>query len=179
MKPVRVTGYLDYNLEQHVEKYKDGEKGVEVITPFYTHVNKKDEACGILINRGWLPEDLKKFRYDRNQGTVSFEGILYRGDASTKYSRPNSVVNSEFKSVKPEEHAILARLGNEEEASQFMLKVVDFQSEARTTFPDVVSKEDLSSKLGIPAERHEAYEKLWNGVTFFGVVANTAIWLYL
>ena len=179
MKPVKVTGYLDYNQEQYITKYKDGEKGVEVVTPFYTHVDKKDQVCGILINRGWLPEDLKNFRYDRNQGTISFQGILYRGDASTKYSKPNSVSHAEFKSVKPEEQAVLARLGNETEASQFMLKAVDFEPEARTTFPDVVSKEDLSHKLGIPAERHEAYEKLWKGVTYFGVIANTAVWLYL
>ena len=60
-----------------------------------------------------------------------------------------------------------------------MLKVVDFDENARTVFPDVVSKEDLATKLGIPAERHEAYEKLWNTITYFGVIANTAVWLYL
>ena len=60
-----------------------------------------------------------------------------------------------------------------------MLKVVDFEPETRTTFPNVDSKEELATKLGIPAERHEAYEKLWNAVTYFGIVANTAVWLYL
>ena len=170
---------MDHNQEQFIQKWKDGEKGVEVVTPFYTHVDKKGRTCGIMINRGWLPEDLKNYRYDRNQGIVSFQGVLYQGDANTKYTRPNSVANSEFKSVRPEELALLARLTNEEEASKFMLKVVDFDPEARTTFPDVTSKEDLAEKLGIPAERHEAYEKLWNGLTYFGVVANTAVWLYL
>jgi hypothetical protein len=44
--------------------------------------------------------------------------------------------------------------------------------------PDVVSAEELS-KFGISPERHAAYENLWNGVTYFGVLANTAFWLYL
>ena len=42
MKPVKVTGYLDYNEDIFVSKPKDGEKGVDVVTPFFTHVNKKD-----------------------------------------------------------------------------------------------------------------------------------------
>jgi len=60
-----------------------------------------------------------------------------------------------------------------------MLKIVDLDPEARTTHPDVISKEELSTDLGIPADRHSAYESLWNGVTYFGVIANTAMWLYL
>ena len=39
-KPVTITGYVDHDREIHVQKYKNGEKGVEVITPFYTHINK-------------------------------------------------------------------------------------------------------------------------------------------
>jgi len=39
-KPVTLSGYADHDKEIHVNKYKNGEKGVEVITPFYTHLNK-------------------------------------------------------------------------------------------------------------------------------------------
>ena len=88
-KPVTINGFVDHERELQVLKYKDGEKGVEVITPFYTHLNKKDQPCGIMVNRGWMPWDLKDFRYDRTNNNVSFTGVLYRGDAQTKYSKPN------------------------------------------------------------------------------------------
>jgi len=65
MKPVKINGFLDFDRDVHVLKWKDGEKGVEVITPMYTHLNKDEEACGILVNRGWLPWDLRHFKYDR------------------------------------------------------------------------------------------------------------------
>ena len=39
-----------------------------------------------MVNRGWIPHDLKGFRYDRANNNVSFTGVLYRGDAGTKYS---------------------------------------------------------------------------------------------
>ena len=76
--------------EYQVEKVRNGEKGVEIICPFYTHLNEKDEECGILVNRGWVPEDLRYQRLHYNskyQGDIT--GILYRGDPKTKYSEKN------------------------------------------------------------------------------------------
>lgn len=69
MKPVSLRGFLDHDKEVKVLKYQNGEKGVEVITPFYTHINKDEEPCAILVNRGWLPWDLHNFRYDRDAST--------------------------------------------------------------------------------------------------------------
>ena len=40
----------------------NGEKGVQIITPLYTHLNAKGEECGILVNRGWVPDDFKNLR---------------------------------------------------------------------------------------------------------------------
>lgn len=42
MKPVTLKGYLDISKQVFVEKQKDNERGVEVIAPFYTHLNKND-----------------------------------------------------------------------------------------------------------------------------------------
>jgi len=58
-KKVKVRGIFDFTKEFQVEKTKNGEKGVQIITPFLTHLNEKDEECGILVNRGWVPEDLR------------------------------------------------------------------------------------------------------------------------
>ncbi len=48
--------------EVKVEKMLKGEKGMDIITPFYTHLNEKGEECGILVNRGWVPLDLHEMK---------------------------------------------------------------------------------------------------------------------
>ena len=37
MKPITLTGFYDHRAQIMVEKTRNGEKGVEIITPFYTH----------------------------------------------------------------------------------------------------------------------------------------------
>jgi len=49
--------------------------------------------------------------------------------------------------------ALLARLPNEKEASEFMLKAIDFDPTARTVFPQIDSPEDLA-EFQIPKSRH-------------------------
>ena len=39
MKPVSVKGIFDHSREVQVEKMRNGEKGVDIVTPFYTHLN--------------------------------------------------------------------------------------------------------------------------------------------
>lgn len=81
MKPVELNGMMDHSKETFVEKWKNGEKGVEIVTPFYTHLNKNEEPCAILVNRGWMPWDLRNFRYDKADSSVTkVQGVLYRGD---------------------------------------------------------------------------------------------------
>jgi len=107
MKPVTVKGILDFNKEFKIRKNMNGEKGVEVITPFYTHLDKEEKPCAILVNRGWVPWDLKDYKYDRKVNATVVTGILYRGDNKTKYSKPNQPALSHFLSVYPEELAVI------------------------------------------------------------------------
>ena len=58
------------------------------------------------------------------------------------------------------------------------MRAVDFDLEAVTPMPDVENTKTLT-KFEISPERHEAYQKLWNGLTYFGIIANTAVWLYI
>jgi len=73
--------------------------------------------------------------------------------------------------------ASLCQLSNAE-AGQFMLKAVDIDPTTRTPMPDVDSPDDLQ-KYAISSERHRAYEDMWNGLTYVGILANAAMWLYL
>ena len=59
-----------------------------------------------------------------------------------------------------------------------MLRAVDFDEANPTAMPDVPNKTTLTT-FGISSARHEAYETLWDGLTYAGVLANTAVWLYL
>lgn len=90
LKKVKVKGIFDHSKEIQVDKIKNGEKGVDIVTPFFTHLNEKGEECGILVNRGWVPFDLKDMKMHYT-GVTSGEiiGLLYRGDARHKYSKPN------------------------------------------------------------------------------------------
>jgi hypothetical protein len=68
---------------------------------------------------------------------------LYRGDAQTKYSKPNQPGQDHWNYANASEMAALCQLGNHEEAGQFMLKVVDMDLHTRTSMPDVDSIEEL------------------------------------
>ena len=63
--------------ETKVEKKRNGERGVEVITPFYTHLSADGKPQAILVNRGWMPWDLKEWKFDRYQESSKVQGILY------------------------------------------------------------------------------------------------------
>ena len=39
MKPVQLRGIFDHKREIQVQKERNGEKGVDIITPFYTHLD--------------------------------------------------------------------------------------------------------------------------------------------
>ena len=80
-KKVKLSGYFDFSKEFQVEREKNGEKGVLIVTPFYTHLNEKDQECGILVNRGWVPEDLRYMKmHFATKVTGDITGVLYRGD---------------------------------------------------------------------------------------------------
>ena len=98
---------MDFNKDVHIIKWKDGEKGVDVVTPFYTHLDNEEKTCGILVNRGWLPWDLKLARLDKRYGMTSVQGVLYTGDKKTHNSGTNTPLNNAFFHVYPEELAVV------------------------------------------------------------------------
>ena len=90
-KPVTVKGIFDHQKEFQVAKEYRGERGVQIITPFYTHLDANGKENAILVNRGWVPHDLKDLRM-HTAGKVAgkISGVLYRGDVQHNYSTPNS-----------------------------------------------------------------------------------------
>eukprot|EP00347_Sterkiella_histriomuscorum_P024163 403332087 len=177
-KKVTVRGMFDFTKEVQVEKDRNGEKGVQIVVPFYTHLNEKGEPCAILVNRGWVPYDLKNYNM-HSKGVQSGEitGILYRGENKNKYSKPNTPIEHEFTRVEPYDIAVYNQLKNWEEASKFMLYQYDNDQEHRQILPTLPTAAELA-QWKVSAERHQAYANMWKYLTFGGVVANTALWLY-
>jgi cytochrome oxidase assembly protein ShyY1 len=176
-KKVKVRGMFDHTREVQVEKIRNGEKGVEVITPFLTHLNEKGEECGLLVNRGWVPLDLKDLKMHYTSPTSGeIQGLLYRGDAQTKYSKPNEPTIQRYLSVNPSDISLIDQMNNADESSKFMLLQLDSDPESRQILPTCPTTKDLT-QWSISPERHHAYAELWKYLTFGGVFANTALWL--
>lgn len=86
-----------------------GERGVQIITPFYTHLDASGKPAAILVNRGWVPYDLKDLRMHTAAHVAGkISGVLYRGDAQTKYSIPNSPTVQHYKNVTPYDFAVIS-----------------------------------------------------------------------
>ena len=177
-KKVKLRGIFDHSKEIQVEKLHNGEKGVEIITPFYTHLNELGEECGILINRGWVPQDLKDLKYHYT-GVTSGEvtGVLYRGDAKTKYSKPNEPTINRYTAVNPYDISLISQMKNIDESSKFMLMQIDVNEDSRQILPTAPTASEFTNWKVSPA-RHLAYAELWKYLTFAGIFANTAFWLY-
>lgn len=153
-KKIKVKGMFNHEQEIRVEQKKNFEKGSYIITPFYTHLNEKGEECGILVNRGWVPKDLVdlKLHYTgTTSGTIT--GLLYRGDAKTKYSRPNTPTLDLYHTITPLDFALIDRLGNIDEAAKFMLMQIDENPNIRQIHPSVPTAEEMV-QWKITPERH-------------------------
>jgi cytochrome oxidase assembly protein ShyY1 len=109
-------------------------------------LNDKGEECAILVNRGWVPYDLKDMKMHYT-GITSGEvtGLLYRGDAKTKYSKANEPTILRFTRVEPYDFALIDQLKNKEEASQFMLLQIDNDPNTRQILPTAPIADDLTN----------------------------------
>lgn len=117
MKPVKISGIYDHEREFTVKRVYRGEKGVDVITPFYTHLGEDGSPRGILVNRGWVPIDLKDQRMHIHSTNGTITGVLTRGQPETKYSKPNTAMIQHFNHFRLYDFALLTQLPNREEAS--------------------------------------------------------------
>ena len=107
----------------------------------------------------------------------SVTGILYRGDSKTKYTKPNEPTIQNYKRVDPYDLSVINSMNNLDEASKFMLLQIDTDDNKRQILPSSPNAAELTN-WRIPGERHEAYAYLWRYLTFAGIFANTAFWLY-
>ena len=108
MKPVTVKGFFDHSKEYQVEKEYRNEKGYDVITPFYTHLDSNDKPAAIFVNRGWLPKDLALARLHYLADKNEISGYLYRGDVEHKYAKPNNPTVDDWHTTRLKDFALVS-----------------------------------------------------------------------
>ena len=175
---IQVKGILDHGNEIRVKRERDGLKGFDVVTPLITHVNDKNEQCGILVNRGWMVADFDRaHKHNMNDSVVTVEGILSAGDNHQKYdNHENAPIRGIFRKIFPEHMATISSLRNTEFVGSVILKQVDFEADNRQAQPDCPFVDDLK-KFEIPVETHQGYAAFWKTTTYLTLFANTAFWL--
>jgi cytochrome oxidase assembly protein ShyY1 len=178
MRPVKVRGVYDHKKEFRIPSKQHGENGYEIIVPFYTHMNSQEEACGVLVNKGWVPKDLiNSHMHGDGQKVAEITGVLYRGDNKTKYTKSSSPIYNDITSVQPSELAVMTQMPNRSEATEFMVREIELHEDERVILPNKASFKDLTS-FRLPVDRHQAYSAFWHYLTLFGVAGNTLVWLY-
>lgn len=179
-KPIELSGQFDHSREVLVAKNREGEEGYDVITPFYCYKDETGKLQPILVNRGWIPEDKKNHteHWVNSTGPITIKGLVYKGDESHKYSKPNDIAANKFYTLKPEEIAVQMMLKNREISSQFVIKQLEFNPINRSNYPRVLNIQDLGN-FPIPEQLNNQYHYFWNTLSFMNVFSNIMLWIYL
>ena len=129
------------------------------------------------MNRGWVPEDFRHLKQHYQSNVTGYiTGVLYSGDAKTKYSKSNQPMVQIYSHVYPEELSLINQMNNREEAGQFMLAQIDTDEQKRQILPSCPDT-NAFTKWKVMPERNLAYANLWQNLTMMGVFANTCMWL--
>lgn len=124
-------------------------EGYEVFNPLYCYeggrfsfqkaFNKEDhvsiERAAIIINRGWIPAELKDKRSRPNEinsrKLVKFRGVWRKGKNIHDYKIPNNPDTNEWYNVALEDFGIFWDLPNYDECKYYYFQAVDLdQGEA-------------------------------------------------
>ena len=147
-KPYFIIGQLDYSKEVLIPSTKiiDGIKmeGYDVINPLYCYEGgrlsfkklfaQEDpvsvERAAIIVNRGWIPIELKDKRSRPNEVNsmklVRLNGTFLRGKNIHDYKVPNNPDNNEWHNLALEDIGIFWDLPNFDECKFFYFQVMDF-----------------------------------------------------
>ena len=146
-KPYFMIGQIDYSKEilLPATRVVDGVpmKGYNVINPLYCYEGgklsfqdafaKKDpisvERAAIIINRGWIPEELKDKRSRPNElnsrKLVKFRGVWRKGKNIHDYKIPNNPENNDWHNMALEDIGIYWDLPNFDECKHYYFQVTD------------------------------------------------------
>lgn len=141
--------------------------GFEVLNPLYCYeggrvsfknmFNKQDpisiERAAIILNRGWIPADLRDKRSRPNEinsrQLVRFKGVWRKGKGLHEYKHPNSPNDNEWNNVALEDIGLYWDLPNFDEIKHYYFQAVDLKQGEDIheydplPFPQPLSKDEL------------------------------------
>ena len=199
-KPVSLKGIFDHDNENLIQRTVGGERGYEVLTPFYTGVDKQGQLQGIIVNRGRIPFDYRNSKMHLtppNEEQV-VEALIFYTEGPLKVGGKINEMKKDLKDGqlkktvreggqikidinKMIDQTELSHLPENDIARRCYLKVCDLTFNSGSNedkLPKPSSAQDLCNFYVMPA-RHQAYSNFWLYASFLNVAGNVALWIYL
>lgn len=201
-KPYFMIGQIDYSKEILIPATRvvDGValKGYNVINPLYCYEGgklslkdafaKKDpitiDRAAIIINRGWIPEELKDKRSRPNEinsrKLVKFRGVWRKGKNIHDYKKPNNPDTNEWYNMALEDIGIYWDLPNFDECKHYYFEIVDLPTgpgssdENKAIFPMAATPDSVIDDHYKWKVSGETNKKLYQGT---GLLAAASIGL--
>ena len=79
-KPIKLRGLFDHEKATFIQRTRDGDRGYEILTPLYMHVDKQTgDLYGMMVNRGRIPYEYRdlKMHWTPSQEEQEVEGVLF------------------------------------------------------------------------------------------------------
>lgn len=145
--PYYILGQLDQTKEVLIPHEFRGQHGYLVVNPLYCYEggrvsfkelfkgNKdkvtKIERAAVIVNRGWIPAELKDKRTRPNETNtrqlVKLKGVFREGKDLHDYKHANNPDNNEWYNLALEDIGLFWDLPNYHEASSYYFQTVDFE----------------------------------------------------
>jgi hypothetical protein len=188
-KPYYVIGQIDYSKEILIpqKKWINGSRvpGYMVVNPIYCYeggkisfralFNKEDpvniERAALIVNRGWIPAELKDKRSRPNEintrKLVKVKGVFRRGKDMHDYKIPNNPDNNDWHNLALEDIGIHWQLPNWDECKHYYFEVVDNGRGEYTT-------ETHGQQFPLPMTPDEVIEDHYG----WKIKQNTNLWVF-
>jgi len=138
-RPYFILGQLDQTKEVLIPHKHRGRDGYLVINPLYSYeggrISQKElwkgnkdetikiERAGLIVNRGWIPAELKDKRTRPNETNsrklVKIRGVFREGKDLHSYTHPNNPDNNEWYNLCLEDIGLFWDLPNYHDASSY------------------------------------------------------------
>mmetsp|Transcript_48093 Transcript_48093/g.35296 ORF Transcript_48093/g.35296 Transcript_48093/m.35296 type:complete len:218 (+) Transcript_48093:247-900(+) len=169
--PYFITGQIDYSKEILIPRKRELRNGLkvdgyDVINPLYCYeggrtsfkkaFNKEDpitiERAAIIVNRGWIPAELKDRRSRPHESDTrilkKYNGVWRRGKDIHDYKVPNNPDNNEWHNLSLEDIGIFWDLPNYDEQKYYYFQLVpvghtEDDDRKRELYPAQMSKDEL------------------------------------
>ena len=119
--------------------------------------NKEDpvsiERAAIIVNRGWIPAELKDRRSRpaelNSARLIKFRGVWRKGKNLHDYKKPNNPDTNEWHNLALEDIGIYWDLPNFDECKHYYFQAVDIansdssENEDRPLFPEILSTDEI------------------------------------